>query len=193
MAEALTGRSEKLTPAEIARLRGMSPLQIMRGLKIRPWKVSLLAYRGRLRLRSEMDRIQAFSGMPEVIKQLHADGHELYIMSSNSVQNIQPFLKRYGLSTTFIKVYGNVGVFSKGRVLKRLLRDNELQSSATYYIGDEVRDIEAAKRAGLQMIAVTWGYNDNRILAAYQPTYLAAQPDDILQVFATEPPPPGIL
>jgi len=171
----------------------MSPLQIMRGLKIRPWKVSLLAYRGRLRLRSEMDRIQAFSGMPEVIKQLHADGHELYIMSSNSVQNIQPFLKRYGLSTTFIKVYGNVGVFSKGRVLKRLLRDNELQSSATYYIGDEVRDIEAAKRAGLQMIAVTWGYNDNRILAAYQPTYLAAQPDDILQVFATEPPPPGIL
>lgn len=179
----VTGTTERLPASEVARLRGMSPLHIAVEVKIKPWKIPLLVLRGRRQMRTQMNRVHAFAGMTDVIKKLSADGHELYIMSSNSVQNIQPFLKKYDMSTEFIKIYGNVGVFAKARVLKRVLRQNNLTPSDTFYIGDEVRDVVAAKHAGLRMIAVTWGYNNAEILEAQQPQYLAQRPEDIVEVF----------
>jgi len=37
------------------------------------------------------------------------------------------------------------------------------------FVGDKTRDIEAAKKAGIRMAAVTWGYNSRRSLDAMKP------------------------
>jgi len=177
----VSGRTEPLPKPEIARLRGMRPLDIMKDLDIKTWQIPFLAFRGRRQMRKQMDRVQVFAGMPELVAKLAKNGHQLYIMSSNSVRNIEPFLQRYNMNTEFIKIYGNVGIFAKARLLKRVLRQNKLAANSAYYICDEVRDVVAAQAARVCSIAVSWGYNDTTILEAHQPDFLAHKPSDILK------------
>lgn len=56
----------------------------------------------------------------------------------------------------------------------------------TFYIGDETRDIDAAKQNGIHSIGVTWGFNSEKILAQHQPDYIARKPEDLLAIFELE-------
>jgi phosphoglycolate phosphatase len=49
----------------------------------------------------------------------------------------------------------------------------------TIAIGDEARDIDAARRAGLAVGAVSWGNATVDLLRAEQPDYLFSSMDDI--------------
>jgi phosphoglycolate phosphatase-like HAD superfamily hydrolase len=184
LAHELTGRHEPLPPEEITRLRSMSLLHVAQDLQVRPWKVPFLIARGRRLMRSRMPAVHPFGNMPQTIQTLSAAGHELYIMSSNSVQNITPFLKRYKMSHEFIQIYGGASLLGKARVLKKVIKQHKLDPAQTFYIGDEVRDIEAAKHAGIAIISVTWGYNDRKILSKHQPNFFAASPADITDIIS---------
>jgi phosphoglycolate phosphatase len=46
------------------------------------------------------------------------------------------------------------------------------------YLGDDLRDIQAARAAGMRSVAVEWGYR--RRLAAWQADAVIAQPADLL-------------
>jgi phosphoglycolate phosphatase-like HAD superfamily hydrolase len=50
------------------------------------------------------------------------------------------------------------------------------------YIGDEDRDIIAAKRLGVGVIAVSWGYNYKELLIKEKPDYLIDLPVKILEI-----------
>jgi phosphoglycolate phosphatase len=49
-------------------------------------------------------------------------------------------------------------------------------------IGDEVRDIAAARKAGIAIAAVTWGYNSRAALERAHPDYLVTRPAELLQL-----------
>jgi phosphoglycolate phosphatase len=49
-------------------------------------------------------------------------------------------------------------LFGKAAKFNRVVRDARVPKAATICIGDEVRDVEAAHRAGIDFGAVTWGY-----------------------------------
>ena len=182
--EQLMRGGERVSAEEIERLRSMSLLHVAFELKIKPWKMPFLLARGRSMMRRQINTVEAFEGMPELIRELHGDGHKLYIMSSNSVQNIKPLLKRYEVRKEFIKLYGGAGLLGKATVLRRLLKRQKLDPNDTFYIGDEVRDIEAAKKAGIRIIAVTWGYNNESILRKHEPDFVATKPADIKKALA---------
>lgn len=168
-----------MTSEEVERLRGMSLWRIGTELRILPWKVPYLLARGRAKMRREMKHVDIFPGMAELVRQLNADGHKLYILSSNSVRNIRPFLKRHELRAEFIKVIGGAGIFGKRRLLKRVVRTYGFDAADTYYIGDEVRDIEAAHHAGIKAVVVTVGYNNERVLRQHEPDFVASTPSEI--------------
>jgi len=179
----MTGRTQKVSASEIKRLRGLPMLRVARELDVRIWRIPILLRRGRRMIRSQMNQIEPFAGMPEVIRALQADGHRLYIMSSNSVQNIQLFLQEHDLNREFIRIYGSVGVLGKARVLRKIVRHNRLDIADTYYVGDEVRDVAGAKHAHVKAVAVGWGYNSAHILRMHHPGYVAKKPNDILNFF----------
>ena len=68
-------------------------------------------------------------------------------------------------------------------VIKRCASAAELTTS----IGDEVRDIEAARALGICSLAVTWGYATAPALEAAQPTRPAHAPAELLDWFAQRP------
>jgi phosphoglycolate phosphatase-like HAD superfamily hydrolase len=176
----LTGRKQPLPHEEIERLRGMSLPRAAEELHIKPWKMPFLLLLGRRRMTRRMNAIDAHPGVVEIIKKLHNEGHQLYIMSSNSLRNIQKFLRRHDLAYEFINVYGSAGLLSKARVLKKVVKQNRLDKNDTWYIGDEVRDVVAAQHAGVRVIAVTWGYNTAEILQEHRPTKLVRTPGQII-------------
>jgi phosphoglycolate phosphatase-like HAD superfamily hydrolase len=49
-------------------------------------------------------------------------------------------------------------------------------------VGDEVRDIETARQAGVAVAAVTWGFNSRELLARHAPDYLVERPEPILSL-----------
>ena len=51
-------------------------------------------------------------------------------------------------------------------------------------IGDESRDIEAAKEAGMASASVAWGYADPDLLARYEPTLAFASVNEIAERLA---------
>jgi phosphoglycolate phosphatase len=63
--------------------------------------------------------------------------------------------------------------------LTRLLRRAGVAREQAIYIGDEVRDIDAARRAGMAVGAVTWGYNDASVLRRHGPDLLFERVEDI--------------
>ena len=55
------------------------------------------------------------------------------------------------------------------------------------YVGDETRDIEAAKRAGFISIGVPWGYDSLRLIQKSCPDFIAETPRQLLSDISKEP------
>jgi len=171
------------TPEEVERLRGMTFLQIARELRIPPWRVPGMLVRGRSLMRKHLDEVKIFEGIEALIRDLHKEGVPLIIMSTNSASNIRKFLRGRQLDEYFVKVHGGIGVFGKARALKKIMEHDRLDPSNVYYVGDEIRDVEAAKKAGVHSVAVTWGYNNETLLATHEPFALVSTPAQLRDVF----------
>lgn len=170
---------ESVTPDERQRLKGLSMLDLALAVGVPRWKLPLTYFRGKSRLTKHMHKTLPFPGMEAVLSALYEEKYQVYILSSNSRRNISRFLTEHGLGGYFVGVYGNAGWFGKARALKKLLREHDLAPSATIYVGDEVRDIAAAKLAGMPSVAVAWGFGSEEQLLACSPTILVRKPAEL--------------
>ena len=176
----VTKREVVIDDAEIERLRGMSLVQAAEELRIPPWKMPFLLFRGKRRMSKQMTHIAVHRGIPETVRKLQAEGHQLFIVSSNSEKNIRIFLDKHAMTNEFVSIYGNVGLLGKARILKKVLHKNSLDPQDTWYVGDEVRDIVGAFNADLKIMSASWGFNTAEILAAHNPTVLIKTPNEII-------------
>jgi phosphoglycolate phosphatase len=129
-----------------------------------------------------IQQIKPFAGIPEVIEKLHGEGHELFILSSNSVPNVRTFLHERNLHTYFLEIYGGAGLFGKSSALRRLLKEQQLEKIDAVYVGDEVRDVQAAQSIDLRVVAVSWGFARLAGLEARKPTALAKDPAELMKI-----------
>lgn len=172
----------KVEDADIRRYKNMTVKQILKETKVPIYKVPSLLVKGRPLLQKRMNEVELFDGFEQVIELLAKQGHRLFIVSSNSAGIINTFLVENNLKKYFKKVYGNVGIFSKAQALKKVIKRENIDIKNVVYIGDEVRDAEAAKKIKIKIISVTWGYNGKEILAKYKPDYLVNKPEEILKI-----------
>jgi phosphoglycolate phosphatase len=163
-------------------LRGLSIVGMARQLGYKWWEGPMLVFTGRRRMRHAIKNLHTFSGMPQIIKKLHNEGHELFIVSTNSVRNIRLFLHHQKIHKYFLEIYGGVGVFGKPAALRQLLREQHTEVERAVYVGDELRDVEAAKVIGMRSIAVSWGFAERTKLKAADPTGLADTPEQLLRL-----------
>ena len=156
----------------------MKDMALALGIPLR--RLPFLYFRGRRQMRDHILRLEPFPGMVNVIQTLHAEGHTLAIVSSNSTANVRKFLVRYNLQDYFASIKGGAGIFGKVSPIKQLRTKH--QHSTTWYVGDEVADIASAKAASVKSIAVTWGFGSKNILEELSPDGVAQQASDILKI-----------
>ncbi|MGL4623235.1 MAG: HAD hydrolase-like protein, partial [Chroococcidiopsis sp.] len=116
----------------------------------------------------------------ETLLELRKRVDKVGILSSNSKDNIFAFLELNDMDYLFDFIYTEAALFSKSRVIKKILKQEKIAPSESVYVGDETRDIEAAKRSKVTAIAVSWGFNSAAALEQYQPDFLIHQPAELI-------------
>lgn len=170
-----------VTAKELKELRHMNPLQIVTHSKYPIWKVPGLVRQVREDLHKEVNKIQIFPGIKQLILNLKKSGFHLAILTSNLKETIEDFLALHKLEV-FDYVQCEPNIMEKGKLLKRFLNEHDLKTSDVIYIGDEIRDIEACKSVGIQIISVTWGFNDANSLQKLNPDFLVKKPQQIFEL-----------
>ena len=123
-------------------------------------------------------------GLCENIKELldHlAENYTTNIISLNSKENIEQVIKNHEINT-IEKVFSTKGKLSKKKILKKYLKEFNIETHEMLYIGDELGDIEACRKNDIKVIAVTWGYDSREILSAGNPDYLVDSPLEIVNI-----------
>ena len=132
-------------------------------------------------LHSEIPHIQLFTGIKEVLLELKKRDFQLGIITSNSRENVLASLAKNGLQDTFTFIYSG-STFGKHKVINKWLRIEKINPEKVVYVGDEVRDIDAAKKTGIKVIAVGWGINSQEALASQNPDCLIERPRELIEI-----------
>lgn len=180
----LTGDRRKMTEEEIEHLRKMPLHKVAAEIGVPFWKIPFLLRKGRKVMKSRLKEVRPFEELPEVCARLYSEGYCLKIVSSNSKENVVSFLKRYKMDSYFTEIHGSVGLFSKSRKLKSVMRKEKLHPYCVWYVGDEARDIVASKKAGVQIVSVAWGYNHESLLRDLQPYAIVRTPHELYDVLS---------
>jgi phosphoglycolate phosphatase len=154
--------------AEAAILRRCGSIEFLKRLGIPLWKVPTIAAHMR-RLKAEASgEIPLFDGAAELLVELSARGLGIAIVSSDAEENVRRTL---GPETAraVLRFDCSSSLFGKAKKLRRTLEAMGAQASESIYIGDELRDGEAAAEAGMHFGAVAWGYTHPEALAPLAP------------------------
>jgi phosphoglycolate phosphatase len=158
-----------VTEAEVEMLRGRSNREIVSYLGVPMWKVPRIAAEMTRRVAAQADSISLFEGTSAMLQTLHAAGIRLAIVSSNAEDNIRRILGAD--NAALISDYDcGASLFGKSSKLRNVLRRSGIAPREAICIGDETRDIEAAREAGMDSGAVLWGYAKPDVLRTFQPS-----------------------
>ncbi|MDD3685221.1 MAG: HAD-IA family hydrolase [Bacteroidales bacterium] len=165
---------------EKEKFRSMKTHEFLKECNIPVLLLPVLAIKIKAELRFEIRKVKAISGIVEALHDIKNAGYNIGVMSSNSVENINIFLKENSIEKLFDFVHSGKNIFGKDKVILRLLSKHKLKKEQVIYVGDETRDIEALKRIKLPIIAVSWGFNSHSVLEKLNPEGLIDNPNDLL-------------
>ncbi len=165
-----------------ASARNMTTREFLKFHRISFWLVPKLFREFTAWQSHHINQISLFAGIQEVVQRLHACGCKLGVVSSNSEPNIRTCLEVNQVAQNFGFVTGYSRLFGKKRVLKVVLKRYGVAANKVVYVGDEVRDIEAARAAGVSVAAVAWGFNSAPTLEQSSPDYLAHDPAEMMSI-----------
>ena len=176
------------SPEDIDKMRNLSSTEILKFSAVPLWQVPFLIRRLKKELNREIQFLTPIPGMKATLQQLKARGIKLGILTSNSQENVAKFLQQNDMEDLFDTVFAGASILGKHKVLRKILRQENLQPQELVYVGDETRDIDAARKSGVRAIAVGWGFNLPQALEARHPDFLVREPRELIQVLeAMEP------
>lgn len=159
--------------------RGLTSRQLVKRLGVRLWQLPRVVRAFRAEAIRHAPSLPLHPGVPAMLRELTDRGHKLGIVSSNGADAIRECLRRHGVEQHFRFVAGTPSVFGKRRVIRAALRAEGVSPRRAIYVGDETRDIEAGRRAGLDTVGATWGFHPRSVLLTESPTWLAGDPSEI--------------
>ena len=162
---------KRIEDDEVDLLRSYDAFQIMKHLGLAPWKLPGIAAHVRKLMSTQIHEVPLYDGVDTMLTSLAEQGVMLAVVSSNTEQNVRQVLgaELVALVRTF---ECGVSLFGKASKLRKVLRSTGMSAAETIYIGDEIRDVLAARDVGVAAGAVAWGYNYAPALEALAPTSL---------------------
>lgn len=172
---------EKIGEDDIEKLRNLTISDFRTYLKLSWVQLPLFILRVREELFNQVDLLRPILGMEDIVAELKHYGVTMGIITSNSAQVVDHFTKDY-FSDYFAFVHTGTSLFGKSAILRDVIETYHLDKNEIFYVGDEVRDVQAARAAGIKSISVTWGFQSRALLEKQQPDYLVERPEELYQV-----------
>ncbi|MDP5272553.1 HAD-IA family hydrolase [Chengkuizengella axinellae] len=166
---------------EIPYISTLSIPQRSKYLKVPLWKLPHLLTEVRKKYTQRILKIPTVEGVPEMIKELHRFGYQLGIISTNTEENITEYLSIHNINH-ISKVFCSTNLFGKHKLIYKYLNHFNADKENVIYIGDEIRDIEACKKAKIKIISVSWGFDAKELLEQGEPDYIVDEPKQIKHV-----------
>ncbi len=141
-------------------------------------KIFLLLKEGQKILKKHINDVHAFNNnLKNILIEIKKLTDIIGIVSSNTKKNIRRFCKNKDIQN--MDFIFSSPLFAKEIKIFRILKKYKLKPDELLYVGDEVRDIESSKKAGIKIAAATWGYNNRSVLEKSDPDFLI---DDIMEL-----------
>ncbi len=174
-----------LTLEEFEEMKKMPLNKIIASYEIPYTKMFSLLKEGQKILKKHINDVSAFEpDLKAILIKIGKMVGAVGIISSNTKKNIRRFCKNKDIDN--IDFIISSPLFTKEVKIFHILNRYKIHPQQALYVGDEVRDIESSKKAGVQVAAATWGYNDRILLEQAKPDYLIDNINDLLDIIRGE-------
>lgn len=168
----------RVEPHEQERLRNLEGRALLRELGLPLWKLPRVLAGMRHRMAAHQGELSVFTGITTVLQRLAESGVTLAVVSSNSAANVERILGP-GNTRLISHFFCGASMFGKAAKLRRAVRVSSVLPEQAIYIGDEIRDAQAARAAGIAFGAVGWGQHDEQTLRNERPAVFFKRVEDI--------------
>ena len=173
---------KKVTKEDIPYLQGKKPREILSYLGISIFKLPLWIKKIHSEINKEISNRVPTVNISPLLSELYNDEYFHFgILSSNTQENVKQFLDKNELDF-FDFVRTGKSVFGKSYMINKIIKQRKIRKSDVFYVCDEVRDIEAAKKSGIKSVAVTWGYNTKDAIIKENPDFIVDTPDELRNI-----------
>jgi phosphoglycolate phosphatase len=167
-------------PDEVDMLRNKSSRDVIAFLGISRWKLPLIARHVRRLVGRNAHQIELFPGTPDLLEQIAATGVKIALVTSNAEANVRKILGPEHAARIDCFACGS-SLFGKAPKFRRVLKKMGVKPGEVLAVGDETRDIDAAREVGMRAGSVLWGYAAEELLIAMRPDVLFRTPQDIIE------------
>ena len=123
-----------------------------------------------------------FDGVVELLEGISAAGMAWGVVTNKPARFTDPLMPQIGLAHAGCIVSGDTTAFAKPHPAPLLegARRLDIAPEHCWYVGDDVRDIEAGRAAGMVTVACAWGYCGTLDPKHWGADFLLASPKELL-------------
>jgi phosphoglycolate phosphatase len=167
----------RIADDEVESLRHAGSREILRRLEVPLWKLPGISRHMRRMKSADLAGIPLFPGTEAMLRSLHDGGLPLALVSSDNEANAR---RQLGAAADLFSHFDcGASLFGKATKFRRLVKRTGASPQQVISVGDEVRDIEAARSAGIACAAVMWGYAAPNALRALGPDVVFERMEDV--------------
>lgn len=170
--------------ADLEAARSMPTRQFLKQIGVRFWQLPRVVRAFQAASAEHAAELKLHDGIAEMLHGLHGSGHRLGVLSSNRDDVIRTCLRANGVEELFAFVVGYPKLFGKAKALRRILKAEKLAREDVLFVGDELRDVEAGRKAKVATVAVTWGFQTETLLQTGNATHLVRRPEELVGIVA---------
>lgn len=168
----------RLDRSNMEALRGLSARELLKRQRVPSWKLPLIARDMRAAAGRDCHAFQLFPGAADALVALSEAGVKLALVSSNAETNIRRVLGTELANRVGVWACG-ASLFGKAAKLRAVCKAAGVRPDQAIKVGDELRDIDSAREAGLAFGAVAWGFTRPEALRAAEPERLFESFEDL--------------
>ena len=154
----------------VTTLQPMTYGQLARSMGLPPERMEACSEFIFIRLQEKGAATPLFPGVESLFR--HLTTKKIVIISGNSRDVISTKLAAHALDKQVASIVEAYESGDKADKIRRACAEFEASPDRTCMIGDSVSDIQYAQKAGVQSIAVTWGWQSRETLAGQEPDYI---------------------
>ncbi len=170
-----------ITIDELGHIKKMSAKELIEYIELKKRYLPFILRRGKKLLKQDIKNIRLCKDdILDTVKVLRDMGIKIAIITTNSKDNVLTFLNENNVD--YFDFILSASMFGKESKMRRIIKKEKLKLSEVLYVGDEIRDIHAAKNTGIDIASVGWGYNTVESLKKHKPEYLIFEPKELIDI-----------
>jgi len=166
-----------VSPETVTTLQPMTYEQLARSMGLPPDRIEACSGFVFNKLQQRGASIPLFPGVEELFR--HLASIHVGIISGNASSVIRAKLAAHALDKHVASILGAYEPGDKADKIRQACADLGADPGRTCMIGDSISDIQYAQKAGVQSIAVTWGWQSRDTLAGQKPDFIVETVSDL--------------